>query len=64
MVRVFVWQNLLQWSRSGLEPDPEWNREFGPVANTGHSGHMDVFHTRLWAIGLLLEVTSEKRHPL
>jgi hypothetical protein len=25
---------------------------------------MDVFHTGLWAIGLLLEVTSEKRHPL
>jgi len=26
--------NLLQRSGSGLEPDPESNREFGPVANT------------------------------
>jgi hypothetical protein len=26
--------NPLQWSGSGLEPDPEPNRDFGPVANT------------------------------
>ena len=31
--RVFA-GNLLQRSGSGLEPDPEPNPEFGPVANT------------------------------
>jgi hypothetical protein len=31
--RVFG-DNPLQRSGSGLEPDPELNRKFGPVANT------------------------------
>ena len=30
--------NPLQRSGSGLEPDPEPNREFGPVANTSNAG--------------------------
>ena len=29
--------NPLQRSGSGLEPDPEPNREFGPVANTSYA---------------------------
>jgi len=28
-----MWGNLLQWFGSGLEPDPEPTREFGPIAN-------------------------------
>jgi hypothetical protein len=34
--RVFV-ENPLQRAGCGSEPDPEPNREFGPVANTNDS---------------------------
>jgi len=36
--------NPLQWFGSGLEPDPELTREFGPIAHTTkHSGKNDIF---------------------
>ena len=33
-VRVFVWQDPLQWFGSGFDPDPQPTCEFGTVANT------------------------------
>jgi len=34
--------NLLQRFGSGLEPDPEPTREFGPVANTKYAADGDM----------------------
>ena len=38
--------NPLQWFGSGLEPDPEPTREFGPVANTMWQGSQNLRATQ------------------
>ena len=52
--------NPLQWSGSGLEPDPELTQEFGPVANTIHAARV-CYNVRVGQIGVHAFNVTEMR---